>query len=41
MEGRPVGYEIFPGNTFEGKTLEVMLDKLSKKIWDKESSYSS
>ncbi|GAQ95390.1 transposase [Thermodesulfovibrio aggregans] len=32
MEGRPVGYEIFPGNTFEGKTLEVMLDKLSKKF---------
>ncbi len=22
MEGRPVGYEIFPGNTFEGKTLK-------------------
>lgn len=32
MEGRPVGYEIFSGNTFEGKTLEIMLDKLSKKF---------
>ena len=29
MEGRPIGYELFPGNTFEGKTLEASLDKLS------------
>jgi len=29
MNGRPIGYELFPGNTFEGKTLEVALDKLS------------
>ena len=29
MEGRPIGYELFPGNTFEGKTLVASLDKLS------------
>jgi hypothetical protein len=30
MNGRPIGYELFPGNTFEGgKTLESSLDKLS------------
>ncbi|BAL80248.1 IS1634 family transposase [Caldisericum exile] len=29
MVGRPIGYELFPGNTFEGKTLESSLDKLS------------
>jgi transposase len=27
-EGRPVGYELFPGNTFEGKTLEAALDTI-------------
>jgi len=27
-EGRPIGYELFPGNTFEGKTLLNILDKL-------------
>lgn len=26
--GRPIGYEIFPGNTFDGKTLSSALDKL-------------
>lgn len=30
--GRPVGYELFPGNTFEGKTLEAALDKLEKRF---------
>jgi len=30
QEGRPIGYELFSGNTFEGKTLEVSLDKLKK-----------
>ena len=29
-EGRLIGYELFSGNTFEGKTLEVSLDKLKK-----------
>lgn len=32
MEGRPIGYEIFPGNTFEGKTLQSILEKLSKRF---------
>ncbi len=29
MEGRPIGYELFPHDTFEGKTLDSSLDKLS------------
>ena len=29
-EGLPVGYEVFPGNTFEGHTLIPILDKLSE-----------
>lgn len=31
-EGRPIGYELFSGNTFEGKTLEAALDKLEKRF---------
>jgi len=31
-EGRPIGYELFPGNTFDGKTLEAALDKLEKRF---------
>lgn len=31
-EGRPIGYELFPGNTFESKTLEAALDKLEKRF---------
>jgi len=31
-EGRPVGYELFPGNTFEGDTLEGALEKLKKRF---------
>lgn len=31
-EGRPIGYELFPGNTFEGKTLEKSLNKLSERF---------
>lgn len=31
-EGRPVGYELFSGNTFEGKTLEKALDKIEKRF---------
>jgi len=27
-EGRPIGYELFPGNTLDSKTLERSLDKL-------------
>jgi len=31
-EGRPIGYDLFPGNTFEGKTLDVALRKLEKRF---------
>lgn len=31
-EGRPVGYELFPGNTFEGKTLEIALESIEKRF---------
>jgi len=27
-EGRPVGFDVYPGNTFEGNTLETALNKL-------------
>ncbi len=30
--GMPVGYELFPGNTYEGKTLELSLLKLKKRF---------
>lgn len=30
-QGLPVGYELFPGSTFEGHTLSVALDKLHSK----------
>ena len=30
--GRPIGYELFPGNTFEGKTLEIALESIEKKF---------
>jgi transposase len=31
-EGRPVGYELFPGNTFEGKTLDAALESIEKRF---------
>jgi transposase len=31
-DGRPVGYELFPGNTFEGKTLEIALESIEKRF---------
>jgi transposase len=31
-EGRPIGYELFPGNTFDGKTLDTALEKLKKRF---------
>lgn len=31
-EGRPIGYELFPGNTFEGKTLEIALNAIEKRF---------
>jgi transposase len=30
--GRPVGYELFPGNTFDGKTLPAALEALEKRF---------
>ncbi len=30
-QGIPLGFEVHPGNTFEGKTLEGMVEKLRKK----------
>ena len=32
LEGRPIGYELFAGNTFEGNTLEISLDKLKERF---------
>lgn len=32
MEGRPVGFDIFPGNTFEGHTLIAALKKLRSRF---------
>jgi transposase len=29
LEGRPVGYELFPGNTFDSRTLVKALDNLN------------
>lgn len=31
-EGRPIGYDLFPGSTFEGHTLEAALEKLGKRF---------
>ena len=31
-EGRPIGYELFPGNTFDGKTLETALNAIEKRF---------
>ena len=31
-EGRPVGYDIFAGNTFDGKTLEPFLLRLKERF---------
>jgi transposase len=31
-EGRPIGYELFPGNTLDSKTLERSLEKLKKRF---------
>jgi len=30
--GRPVGYELFPGHTFDGHTLEAALDHLERRL---------
>ncbi len=31
LEGRPIGYELFPGNTFDGKTMLKMVRKLKER----------
>ncbi|NSW83133.1 MAG: IS1634 family transposase [Syntrophothermus sp.] len=31
-EGRPIGYELFPGNTFDSSTLEAALEKLKERF---------
>ena len=31
-EGLPVGYELFPGNTWEGHTLKVAIEALEKRF---------
>jgi len=31
-EGRPIGYELFSGNTFDGNTLDASLEKLKKRF---------
>ncbi len=31
-EGRPIGYELFPGNTIDSKTMVKILRKLKEKI---------
>jgi transposase len=31
-EGRPIGYELFPGKTYEGKTLESALKKIKQRF---------
>jgi transposase len=32
MEGRPIGFDIFAGNTFEGHTVKAIFDKLNKRF---------
>jgi len=32
LEGRPVGFDIFPGNTFEGDTLGAAIEKVKQKF---------
>jgi len=31
-EGRPIGYDLFPGNTFDSKTLDIALEKLKERF---------
>jgi transposase len=31
-EGMPIGYELFPGNTFDGKTMVASLENIKKKF---------
>ncbi len=40
LDGMPIGYELFPGNTFDGKTLENALEKLKKAVHVKQGDNS-
>jgi len=33
MDGIPLGFEVYPGNTFEGKTLKDIVNKMRKKFY--------
>ena len=32
QEGRPIGFDVFPGNTYEGKTIDNFLSNMKKKF---------
>lgn len=32
MDGRPIGFDLFPGNTFEGKTVETIIERIEKRF---------
>jgi len=32
QQGRPIGYDLFPGNTFDGSTIDAALEKLEKRF---------
>lgn len=32
QQGRPIGYDLFPGNTFDGSTIDTALEKLSERF---------
>ena len=38
-QGLPAGYELFPGNTYEGSTLVQALDALEKRHGDARSRW--
>ena len=35
QDGIPLGFEVYPGDTFEGKTLSGIVDKMTKKLFEK------
>lgn len=38
-EGRPIGYDLFHGNTFDCKTMDVALEKTGKTLWYTQSNH--
>lgn len=32
LEGRPIGFDVYPGNTYEGHTIDTVLEKLKTKF---------